>query len=93
VHPGVIFVKGAKGPEPKFVMLGLSDWDYTEVIRGLEPNAEVYLISVARLKQQQTEFTDRMRQRAGGGMLGGGQQQQRGGQGGSGSSGGGGQRP
>ncbi len=95
VHPGVIFVKGAKGPEPKFVMLGLSDWDYTEVIRGLEPNTEVYLISVARLKQQQTEFTDRMRQRAGGGMLGGGQQQQRGGQGGSGggTSGGGGQRP
>src|SRR6185295_9499937 len=46
VHPGVIFVKGAKGPEPKFVMLGLSDWDYTEVIRGLEPNTEVYLISV-----------------------------------------------
>jgi HlyD family secretion protein len=95
VHPGVVFVKGAKGPEPKFVLLGLSDWDYTEVIRGLEPNADVYLISVARLKQQQTEFTDRMRQRAGGGMLGGGQQQQRGGQGGSGggTSGGGGQRP
>jgi len=91
VHPGVIFVKGAKGPEPKFVMLGLSDWDYTEVIRGLEPNTEVYLISVARLKQQQTEFADRMRQRAGGGMLGGGQQQQRGGQGGG--STGGGQRP
>lgn len=95
VHPGVVFVKGAKGPEPKFVMLGLSDWDYTEVIRGLEPNTDVYLISVARLKQQQTEFTDRMRQRAGGGMLGGGQQQQRGGQGGAGGgpSGGGGQRP
>jgi HlyD family secretion protein len=95
--PGIVFVKGAQGPEPKFVMLGLSDWDYTEVIRGLEPNTEVYLISVARLKQQQTEFADRMRQRAGGGMLGGGQQQQqqRGGQGGSGggTSGGGGQRP
>ena len=90
LHPGIVFVKGAKGPEPKFVLLGLSDWDYTEVIRGLDPGAEVYLISVARLKQQQTDFADRMRQRAGGGMFGGGQQQQRGG---AGAAGGGGQRP
>jgi HlyD family secretion protein len=81
-HPGVVFVKGAQGPEPKLVMLGLSDWDYTEVIRGLEPGTEVYLVAVARLKQQQTELTDRMRQRAGGGMFGGGQQQRGGGQGG-----------
>jgi HlyD family secretion protein len=80
-RPGVVFVKGAGGPEPKLVMLGLSDWDYTEVVRGLEPGAEVYLISVARLKQQQNEFTDRMRQRAGGGMFGGGQQQRSGGSG------------
>jgi HlyD family secretion protein len=93
MRPGVVFVKGAEGPEPKFVMLGLSDWDSTEVIRGLEPGTEVYLISVARLKQQQNEFTDRMRQRAGGGMFGGGGQQRSGGQGGSGSSGQGGGRP
>lgn len=74
-QPAIVFVKGPQGPEPKLVLLGLSDWDYTEVLRGLEPGAEVYLISVARLKQQQQQFTDRMRQRAGGGMLGGGQQQ------------------
>ncbi|HEX9940738.1 MAG TPA: efflux RND transporter periplasmic adaptor subunit [Thermoanaerobaculia bacterium] len=79
VRPGVVFVKGPKGPEPKFVLLGLSDWDYTEVIRGLEPDTEVYLISVARLKQQQDQFTNRMRERAGGGMFGGGQQQRSGG--------------
>jgi HlyD family secretion protein len=84
-QPGIVFVKGPQGPEPKFVLLGLSDWDSTEVLRGIEPGAEVYLISVARLKQQQQQFTDRMRQRAGGGMLGGGQQQG----GGRGSSGGG----
>lgn len=72
VRPGVVFVKGAQGPEPKTVLLGLSDWDYTEVVRGLEPGAQVYLISVARLQQQQEQFADRMRQRAGGGMLGGG---------------------
>ncbi|MFL6194487.1 MAG: efflux RND transporter periplasmic adaptor subunit [Thermoanaerobaculia bacterium] len=78
VQPGIVFVKGASGPEPKFVLLGLSDWDYTEVIRGLEPGQQVYLISVARLKQQQDQFANRMRQRAGGGMFGGGQQQRTG---------------
>lgn len=95
-QPAIVFVKGAQGPEPKFVLLGLSDWDYTEVLRGLEPGAEVYLISVARLKQQQQQFADRMRQRAGGGMLGGGQQQGGSGRGsaggGGGPSGGGGPR-
>lgn len=93
VHPGVVFVKGTQGPEPKFVLLGLSDWDYTEVIRGLEPDDQVYLISVARLKQQQDQFTNRMRERAGGGMFGGGQQQRSGGGGGGSPSGGGGSRP
>jgi HlyD family secretion protein len=80
-RPGVVFVKGANGPEPKFVQLGLSDWDYTEVVRGLEPGAEVYLITVARLQQQQEQFTNRMRERAGGGMFGGGSQGGQGGQG------------
>jgi hypothetical protein len=69
----VVFVKGAKGPEPKTVLLGLSDWDNTEVVRGLDPGTEVYLISVARLQQQQEQFSSRMRERAGGGMFGGGQ--------------------
>jgi HlyD family secretion protein len=79
VRPGVVFVKGANGPEPKTVLLGLSDWDYTEVVRGLEPGTEVYLISVARLQQQQEQFAERTRQRAGGGVFGGGGGQQRGG--------------
>lgn len=81
VRPGVVFVKGPAGPEPRTVLLGLSDWDYTEVVRGLEPGTEVYLISVARLQQQQEQFADRARQRAGGGIFGGGSR--RGGAGGS----------
>jgi hypothetical protein len=72
VRPGVVFVKGTEGPVPKTVLLGLSDWDYTEVVRGLEPGEQVYLISVARLQQQQERFAERTRERAGGGILGGG---------------------
>lgn len=96
LRPGVVFVKTPQGPEPRMVLLGLSDWDYTEVVRGVEPGAEVYLISVARLQQQQEQFTNRMRERAGGGMLGGGQQRSGGPGGGSpggGSQGGRGGRP
>lgn len=80
VRPGVVFVKGPNGPEPKTVLLGLSDWDYTEVVRGLEPGTEVYLISVARLQQQQEQFANRTRERAGGGILGGGSGSSGGGQ-------------
>lgn len=87
-QPGVVFIKGANGPEPKFVLLGLSDLDYTEVLRGLEPGQDVYLISVARLKQQQEQFANRMRERAGG-MFGQQSGSQSGGQGGQGGQGGG----
>lgn len=93
LRPGVVFVKTAQGPEPRMVLLGLSDWDYTEVVRGVEPGTEVYLISVARLQQQQEQFTNRMRERAGGGMLGGGQQRSGSGAPGGGSQGGRGGRP
>src|SRR5690606_30820665 len=63
IRPGVVFVRTASGPEPRPVILGLNDWDYTEVINGLEPGEEVILISVARLQQQQQQFLDRLRER------------------------------
>lgn len=90
-RPGVVFVDGPNGPEMKVALLGLSDWDFTEVVRGLEPGQRVYLISVARLQQQQEQFTNRMRERAGGGMFGGGQRSGGGG-GAAGGAGGGGPR-
>lgn len=62
----VVFVATPQGPEARRVMLGLSDWDDSEVVRGLEPGERVHLLSVARLQQQQERFTDRMRERAGG---------------------------
>jgi HlyD family secretion protein len=55
-----------QGPEARRVLLGLSDWDDSEVLRGVEPGERVHLISVARLQQQQERFTSRMRERAGG---------------------------
>jgi len=64
---GVVFVADSAGAyEPRFVTLGLNDWESTEVIRGIEEGERVVIISVARLQQSQQEFLDRMRERAGG---------------------------
>ncbi|HSJ25934.1 MAG TPA: efflux RND transporter periplasmic adaptor subunit [Longimicrobiales bacterium] len=62
VRPGVVFVQTETGVEPRSVMLGVNDWDYTEVLRGVEPGEHVILISVARLQQQQQDMLNRMRQ-------------------------------
>jgi HlyD family secretion protein len=64
VRDGVVFVRGASGIEPRRVTLGLNDWDYTEVISGLEEGEQVVLMSVARLQQQQQDFVNRMRERS-----------------------------
>lgn len=52
------------------VMLGVNDWDYTEVVSGLKEGEKVLLMTAARLQQQQTEMQNRIRQRTGemGGM-------------------------
>jgi HlyD family secretion protein len=72
VRPGVVFVQGASGIEPRSVLLGVNDWDHTEVLRGLEDGEQVVLISVARLQQQQQDMLNRMRERNSGVFPGGG---------------------
>jgi HlyD family secretion protein len=64
-RPGVVFLQGSGGPEPRRVTLGLSDWDDTEVVSGLEPGQQVVILSVARLQQQQQEFQQRVQRRSG----------------------------
>lgn len=63
---GIVFVATPTGPEPRRVVLGMSDWEYTEIVEGLEPGEQVYTATVALLQQQQNEFADRIRERAGG---------------------------
>jgi HlyD family secretion protein len=59
---GVVFVQTAEGPTPRRVVLGVNDWDHTEIMQGLEPGESVVLMSVARIQQQQQQMLDRMRQ-------------------------------
>ena len=69
---GVVFVRNGETVEPRMTVLGLNDWDHTEVIRGVVPGEEVVLISVARLQQQQQDMLNRMRERNSGPFPGGG---------------------
>ncbi|MEX2284926.1 MAG: efflux RND transporter periplasmic adaptor subunit [Gemmatimonadota bacterium] len=62
-RPGVVFLPGPNGPEPRQVTLGYSDLDYTEVVSGLKAGEKVYLVTAARLLKQQQDNVDRMRQR------------------------------
>ena len=65
--------------EPRMVTIGMTDWDYTEVVSGLEEGDRVALIGLAQLQAQRDEFLERMRSMAGnpfgrsgmGGMRGG----------------------
>ena len=70
-RPGVVFVQTAGGIEPRRVTVGLSDWEYTEIVEGLKAGERVVLVSVAQLQQQQQQMAERMRERTGGGMFGG----------------------
>ncbi|WP_342381652.1 efflux RND transporter periplasmic adaptor subunit [Myxococcus stipitatus] len=65
-RPGLVFVQGKTGPEPRKVVLGLSDWENSEVLSGLEPGEQVLLVSVAQLQQQQQRQNERFRQATGG---------------------------
>jgi HlyD family secretion protein len=71
-RPAIVFVETPDGPAPRRVRLGVNDWDRSEVVSGLEAGERVYLVSVARLKQQQEEFEQRVRERTGGGIPGSG---------------------
>ncbi|MDQ8148144.1 MAG: efflux RND transporter periplasmic adaptor subunit [Gemmatimonadota bacterium] len=86
---GLVFVQKADSTwEPRVVRLGVSDYDYTEVVSGLQPGEKVALLSAAVLQAQREQSNDRFRAMTGGGSpLGGG------GGGGSGAGAAGGGRP
>lgn len=87
VRPGLVFVAKGKSFEPRMVMLGAGNFDYTEVINGLGEGEQVVLLTSLALQAQRQQQNDRFRQGMGGvpGMNQGG-----GGPGGGGRPGGGG---
>jgi HlyD family secretion protein len=73
VRPAVVFVMGAdERPEPRLIQVGVNDWDYTEVVSGLEGGESLAVVGPAQLQARQQEFLNQMRARAGASPFGGG---------------------
>ena len=66
----VVLVQTGHGLEPRVVRLGLSDFDYTEVVSGLEEGEQVALLGVAEAQAQRAQSQNQIRQRMGSGMPG-----------------------
>ncbi len=59
--PAVVFVVDDVGTvQPRAVVMGLSDWDYAEILAGLEEGEQLALIGAAQLQARQQERIQRM---------------------------------
>jgi HlyD family secretion protein len=66
----VVVVKTAEGYAPRYIRVGLSNYDYAQIVTGLNEGEEVVLLSAAELQRSREENIDRMRQRMGSTMPG-----------------------
>ena len=66
----VVFVKTAHGLEPRVVRLGLSDFDYSEVLWGVNEGEQVALLGIAEAQAARQATQSQIRQRMGGSMPG-----------------------
>ncbi|MEE9230841.1 MAG: efflux RND transporter periplasmic adaptor subunit [Acidobacteriota bacterium] len=57
----VAFVRAEDGPVMREVRVGLSDWDYAEILSGLSEGEEVILLPSSAVLRQQEEILQRMR--------------------------------
>lgn len=71
VRSGLVFVMNATGGyEPRVVRLGPSNYDYSEVLSGLQEGETVATLAVAALQAKRDAANDRQRQQQGGGVPG-----------------------
>jgi RND family efflux transporter MFP subunit len=67
---GVVFVAGNGTYTPKVVRLGIGNFDYTEVISGVNEGDQVALLATAAIQAARDSSNARFRQMTGGGMPG-----------------------
>ena len=84
--PMFVFVKKGDKYSPRLVRVGISDFDYTEILSGLQQGEMVALLGPAVLQAQREQLQSRVRAGTGGGLQ---QQTPAGGAGGGGAGGGG----
>jgi HlyD family secretion protein len=66
----VVFVQTATAIEPRSVRLGLTDFDYAEVLEGVSAGEEVILLGIAEAQAKRLQDQTTLRQRIGGGTPG-----------------------
>jgi HlyD family secretion protein len=86
-RPALVFVKNGEKFEPRVVLTGASNFDYTEIVSGVKEGEQVAMLAAAALQAQRQMNNDRIRQNTG---VPGMQQGGAGGQGGGRAGGGGG---
>lgn len=63
-QPAVVFVVDTAGNvEARPVVMGISDWDYAEILAGLEEGEQLALIGAAQLQARQQDRINQMRGR------------------------------
>lgn len=70
IRPGLVFVKKGTSWEPRPVMLGAGNFDYTEVVTGIEEGEEVALLASLAMQAQREQQSDRFRSMTGSGVPG-----------------------
>ena len=70
IRPGLVFVKKGTSWEPRPVMLGAGNFDYTEVVTGIEEGEEVALLASLAMQAQRQQQNERFRSMTGGGVPG-----------------------
>ena len=63
-----VFVKQGSTYSPRVVRLGVSDFDYTEILSGVQQGQQVALLGPAVLQAQRDQLQARVRAGAGGGL-------------------------
>ncbi|MFV2007559.1 MAG: efflux RND transporter periplasmic adaptor subunit, partial [Longimicrobiales bacterium] len=64
-RPALVFLIAEDGTiEPRAITIGLSDWDRSQVLSGLEGGEQIALIGAAQLQQSQQDFLERIRSRS-----------------------------
>lgn len=66
----LVFVKTATGLEPRIVRIGVSNFDYAEILDGVKEGDQVALLSVAELQAKRNQNLSNIRQRMGGAVPG-----------------------
>ncbi len=66
----IVFVKTTSAIEPRAVRIGLTDFDYAEVLSGVQDGEQVVLLGVAQAEASREQAQDQMRRRVGNGVPG-----------------------